>query len=757
MRAAVPVDDRLVSINCLHAAKLMRSCHRRARSRARVLPAHFRLSAELASIALVAAAAIVGRPLHAQTTRPTAAETTTVIIEGGPAPATFSPANALGGGVDGHGRSALRDIYTRQNITAMRSTGLSRLTYRLRTELGVEAWHWNPRGHWSDSTRAQGYWTSDSVSDVPITLTHGYRLPRRGNTIDQADNTGYSRLDDGDTASFWKSNPYLDPALDHEDSLPHPQWVIVDLGAVTGVNAIRIAWSDPFATDFRVQYWRGDEVNDIDESPPGRWVTFAHGDIHASAGGDEQISLSDSSIPSRFVRLVLTAGSHTAPPGSADTRDSAGYAIRELWIGRRAGNALADALHHGASRHSQSITYTSSTDPWHRASDIDLDLEQPGFDRVARSGLANAQPMMIPVPVLFSTPEDGANELRYLAHRGYAVDRVELGEEPDGQYVTPEDYASLYLRWARALHDIVPRATLGGPSFQSPESQTMMAWPEDSAGAPWMTRFLAVLKARNRLDDFGFLSFEWYPFDDVCAPTGPQLASAPGRLAEALERLHDQGVPRTFPLIIAEFGYSAFASRAEVDVEAALFDADLVGHFLALGGSTAFLYGYEPTYLDHDPRCDAWGNNALFLATSRRNIRHPVAAYHAMRLLTHEWLEPGAAPHQIFLAKPMIADRADTLLSAYAVKRPDGKWSVLLVNRDASRSRTVRLRASGDLHASPISGLHDEWLFSRAQYRWRADGANGHPKPDRPPTHHVTRSEAIVLPPYSLAVVRGSP
>ncbi len=682
----------------------------------------------------------------------------TVTIDTAHILATFSPSAALGAGVDGHGKGTLVDIYTQQNVTAMRSAGLSRLTYRLRTELGVEAWHWNPHGAWSDPVRARGYWTSDAASRSPITLTHGYRLPRRGNTIDQADNVGYSRLDDGDTATFWKSNPYLDPALDREDSSTHPQWVLVDLGSVAGVSAIRIAWANPFATRFRVQYWKGDVVDDIDESPAGRWVTFPRGDVPASAGGVERIALADAPIATRFVRLVLSASSHTAPPGARDPRDSAGYAIRELWIGRSARNgALTDLLRHGTSRTTQSLTYASSTDPWHRASDIDLDLEQAGFDRVMKSGLTNGEPMMIPVPVLFSTPEDGANELRFLESRGYAFDRVELGEEPDGQYVTPEDYASLYLRWARVLHGAAPRATLGGPSFQSPESQNMMAWPEDSAGAPWMSRFLSVLERRNRLADFGFLSFEWYPFDDVCAPTAPQLASAPRRLSDAIRGLDAQGVPRSLPKVVAEFGYSAFASRAEVDVEGALFDADFVGHFLALGGATAFLYGYEPTYLDHDPRCDAWGNNALFLATSRRDIRHPVAAYHAIRLLTHEWLELGPGAHTMYATMPTGADGApDTLLSAFAVKRPDGRWGVLLVNRDAVRARSVRIRfASGPIGA-PIAGPHDEWIFSRAQYRWRPDGAEGHPSPDRPPRHRSTRDDMVVLPPYSLAVVRSS-
>jgi hypothetical protein len=681
---------------------------------------------------------------------------TTVVIDSTRPIATFSPSDALGAGVDGHGRGTLRDIYTPRNLAAMRSAGLSRLTYRLRTELGIEAWHWNPKGRWSDSAHSRGYWISDSVSNVPITLTHGFRLPRRGNTIDQADNTGFSRLDDGDTTSFWKSNPYLDPALGDSDRTPHPQWIIADLGSVSRVNAIRIAWADPFATDFRVQYWEGEVVNDIDENPPGKWITFRGGDIHAGSGGDQELTLADSAIPTRFVRLVLTSSSRTAPLGATDWRDSAGFAVRELWIGRRTGGSLTDLLRHGTSRLTQSLAYASSTDPWHRASDIDLDLEQPGFDRIAASGLSNGNPLMIPVPVLFSTPEDGANELRYLVHHGYAFDRVELGEEPDGQYVTPEDYASLYVRWSRALRGIAPRATLGGPSFQSPESQVMMAWPEDSAGAPWMTRFLSVLQQQNRLGDFGFLSFEWYPFDDVCAATAPQLASAPGRLAEALRRLHEQGVPLTLPVIIAEYGYSAFADRAEVDVEGALYDADLVGHFLSLGGATAFFYGYEPTYLDHEPGCsNAWGNNALFLATNDRTIREPVAAFQAIHLITHHWLELGSSRHAMYATTSNVAGEPDSLLSAFAVKRPDGRWSVLLVNRDASRSRTVRLRFADHPNAAVLPEGHDEWLFSRAQYQWIPNGENGHPARNNPPRHRRTREESITLPPYSLTVVRS--
>jgi len=411
VRTANAIHGRLVSINCLHAAWLSRMRLHQAASRARVLPARsVDLARTVVGAALLASTATFAG-LRAQSPAPkprasvsitsssipniagasvTGASVIIVTIDSAHPLRTFSPAAALGAGVDGHGKGTLRDIYTPTNVAAMRSAGLRRLTYRLRTELGVEAWHWNPRGHWSDSVHARGYWISDSASSSPITLTHGYRLPRRGNTIDQADNTGYSRLDDGDTSTFWKSNPYLDPSLDREDASPHPQWVLADLGSISKVSAIRIAWANPFATDFHVQYWKGEVVDDIDESPAGRWVTFPRGDVRGSAGGDQRIALADVPLATRFVRLVLTASSHTAPPGASDPRDSVGYAIRELWIGHGgASGAIADVLRHGASRTTQSLTYASSTDPWHRATDIDLDLEQAGFDRVGRSGLPN--------------------------------------------------------------------------------------------------------------------------------------------------------------------------------------------------------------------------------------------------------------------------------------------------------------------------------------------------------------------------------
>jgi hypothetical protein len=138
------------------------------------------------------------------------------------------PTEALGAGIDGHEKGECTHMFTVKNINEMLSAGLGPLTYRLRTELGSEVWHWNPRGTWSDAVHNCGYWTSDNSLGEPIEVSYGYRLPRRGNTIDQANDDGYSRMADGNQNSFWKSNPYLDSHFTGESEDAHPQWAVID-------------------------------------------------------------------------------------------------------------------------------------------------------------------------------------------------------------------------------------------------------------------------------------------------------------------------------------------------------------------------------------------------------------------------------------------------------------------------------------------------------------------------------------------------
>ncbi len=108
---------------------------------------------------------------------------------------------------------------------------------------------------------------------------------------------------------------------------------------------------------------------------------------------------------------------------------------------------------------------------------------------------------------------------------------------------------------------------------------------------------MEYLKTRGRLDSLSFFSFEWYPFDDCCGDTALQLAVHPRILDEVLTGLRAQGLPRDLPWMITEFGFSAFACRAEVDLEGALFNAETLGLALQQGAARVFLYGWEPAAL----------------------------------------------------------------------------------------------------------------------------------------------------------------
>ncbi len=198
----------------------------------------------------------------------------------------FSPVTALGAGVDGVPFHSVPEIYTPANVQAMLGAGLGAVSYRLYTELSVQDWHWNPAGSFSEGSGTQGYWTSSATPGAKTVDTFGYRLPRRGFTHDQGNDDDYSRLDDGDTATFWKSNPYLASAFTGDADTAHPQWVLFDFGNAKTVNAARIAWAAPYAVQYAVQYWTGDDP--IYDPANGAWVTFPNGAVSNGAGGTVQ-------------------------------------------------------------------------------------------------------------------------------------------------------------------------------------------------------------------------------------------------------------------------------------------------------------------------------------------------------------------------------------------------------------------------------------------------------------------------------------
>ena len=137
---------------------------------------------------------------------------------------------------------------------------------------------------------------------------------------------------------------------------------------------------------------------------------------------------------------------------------------------------------------------TSSIDPWHSASRRECHRERTaqGFDLFFPSGLTNNLPAMIPVTLLYGTPDDSAAQIAYLKKRGYPIGWIEMGEEPDGKHMLPEDYAALYLQWATALHKVDPALKLGGPVFEG-INDDIKVWPDAQGRTSWIGPLRRIL------------------------------------------------------------------------------------------------------------------------------------------------------------------------------------------------------------------------------------------------------------------------
>jgi hypothetical protein len=647
---------------------------------------------------LLLTAGLWGQTIVIDTTRPTN---------------TFVPRDTLGAGVDRIHVEAIDKDLAQPALDAALSSGWQPVSYRQNTELAVEAWHWNPAGTWSDP-KGRGYFTGSTSLGDPIKYSYGYRLPRRGFTRnDGTENAGFSRLTDGDTNSFWKSNPYLTQHFTGESDALHPQWVVMDLAQVQMVNNIRIAWAAPFATHYIVQYWTGDDP--IKAPTRGVWETFAQGVVRAGKGGTETIVLSPSAMPVRFVRIWMTESSNTCDAdGPSDPRNCVGYAIRELYLGMStAGGEFHDVVRHTADQE-QTTTYCSSVDPWHEPSDIGATTQaQVGFDLFYTSGVTRGMPAMMPVAMLYDTPENAAAEIAYLEKRKYPISYVEMGEEADGQYMLPEDYAALYLQWATAIHRVDPALKLGGPSFQG-VNKDIEAWPDEQGRVSWTARFLDYLKQHGRMQDLAFFSFEHYPYDPCRTPWGV-LYDEPDLVSHIMQTWHEDGVPADMPMFITEGNLSSGASETYQDIFSGVWLADYVGSFMAAGGKGLYFFHYLP--LKMEPGCNGSpGTFGMFTVDANYKIEQPLAQFFVAQLINLEWVQPGDGANEVFAAHGDVDDGAGhQLVTAYAVKRPDGQWSVMAVNRDQETAHKVRIRFSD---GTALSGGVERATFGSGQYQW---------------------------------------
>ena len=688
--------------------------------------------------------------------RPGLAVAQTITVDATPSHVanTFSPRRALGAAIDRLRTGTPDHLLTDPLLKEILGAGWGAVTYRQNTELMVEAWHWNPNGTWSNAEKKEGYFVGDAnPTDQMIHNSWAYPLPHRG--FSRGDGNGWSRLTDGDPKSYWKSNPYLTKAFTGEDDSLHPQWVMIDLGSKIDVNAVRIAWAEPYARKYAVQFWTGELEPFYDGTMKGTWQTFPLGNITEGKGGTVTLKLVSWMINVRYLRIWMTESSNTCDThGSADMRNCVGYAINELYVGSLSKDgSFNDYVTHFPSRN-QTVTWPSSVDPWHAASDLDYGRgDQVGFDFFMTSGVTRGLPTMVPIAMLYATPEDAANEIAYLYKRHYPISWIEMGEEADGQHMLPEDYATLYIQFAKAIHKLVPEAKLGGPPFEGTFGDVEV-WPDANGKVSWIGRFVDYLKTHGRLDDFTFFSFEHYPYQDRPTYSWADLYPEPDYVKHIVQVWKDNGVPSNIPFFMTEGNIGGGAPPSTV--KAGLWLADYVGSMMSEGAGATYYFHYMP----YPGEFSGFGN-FLWIDKDYKVLGYP-PQYLAAQLITKEWVQPVDAPHKQFKASSDVTDAAgNVLVTAYAVERPDHQWSVMLVNRDQFNDHAVKVVFADSDGKSEryFSGPVARITFGSNEYQWHQEGQGGHADPDGPASRSTVDSGAETIyqvPKASITVLRGT-
>ena len=133
------------------------------------------------------------------------------------------------------------------------------------------------------------------------------------------------------------------------------------------------------------------------------------------------------------------------------------------------------------------------------------------------------------------------------------------------------------------------------------------------------------------------------------------------------------------------------------------------------------------------------GTFGMFTVDPNYQIQQPTSQFFASQLINLEWVQPGNGTHRTFSASTDIEDAAKhAIVTAYAVLRPDGQWSLLVINKDQGQSYPVHIifhDAATDSDRS-FGGTVDVISFGSDQYQWHPSREGAKPilmdRPENP-------------------------
>ena len=226
-----------------------------------------------------------------------------------------------------------------------------------------------------------------------------------------------------------------------------------------------------------------------------------------------------------------------------------------------------------------------------------------------------------------------------------------------------------------------------------------------------------------------------------------------------LQVWRQDGVPKETPLIVTESHLAAQLTGPMSTIFAGLWLADNIGSFFEGGGAAFYHSPIQPQGLQNS--CLGWASWSNFVSDENYAIKGYTSLYYAARTINLEWVQHRSGVHHMFPSSTDVKDGdGNQLLTSYTVHRPDGNWSLMLVNRDQSNPHSVHVvfeNQKGNGSRS-FTGSVTVVSFGSEQYAWINDGQNSHGEPDNPPVATSVAAgpnTTFTLPKASITILRG--
>ena len=163
---------------------------------------------------------------------------------------------------------------------------------------------------------------------------------------------------------------------------------------------------------------------------------------------------------------------------------------------------------------------------------------------------------------------------------------------------------------------------------------------------------------------------------------------------------------------------------------------------------------------DHNELPHVLRGMTMLLRDAKGGIQARASTYHSTRLLTQEWACAEGGWHTLYPAGISPEKGAQPpLLAAYPLLRPDGRWTLLFINKDPNQAFAVSVKCEkdGKESPSPFAAPFELLRFSSHEYQWKVNAKEGCPLRSEPASRRLVKppQSRVILPPWSLTVLRS--